>query len=200
MRFLTSLLPNRQGIASLAMGCVLLAGCSSGGSDAADAANAQNQQTIGAADVTQKQEEDARFLVKAASNALLEIELGKLAQSRATTPDARAYGTALLQQRLQLLADLRTLAQAKKLVLPTALGDDEQAAYHEASVLKGAELDKQVVALLVKTQDQDEDAFDDMKDDAYDGDIRGFAAKYLPPVQDQLATANKLEDSLEDVP
>ena len=181
----------------------LLVACSSGSSgspDAEQAAMAQNEKKIDTADVTGKQEADAKFLVKATSNALLEVELGKLAQARATAPALRAYGARLVQNRLELLASLRALAEAKKLAVPPSLGDDEQAAYHEVSTQPGSQLDKHVAALLVKAQEQDEDAFDDMKDDAYDGDIRGFAAKYLPPVQEQLASAKTVADAVDNLP
>ncbi|UOQ98688.1 DUF4142 domain-containing protein [Hymenobacter sp. 5317J-9] len=191
----------------LFLGLALLlpaAGCSSGGGsgadDAVEAANAQNAQKIGAADVTEKQEADARFLVKATSNALLEVELGKLAQARATAPAVRAHGAALLQSRLDLLAALRALADAKKLAIPPALGEDEQEAYHEVSAQTGSQLDKHLMALLVKTQNQDEDAFDDMKDDAYDGDIRGLAAKYYQPIKAQLDAAEEAADAAEKLP
>ncbi|WP_081867887.1 DUF4142 domain-containing protein [Hymenobacter sp. IS2118] len=179
-----------------------LSGCSSGssGNDAVDAANAENRDKISAADVTEKQEADANFLVKATSNALLAVELGKLAQARATTPTVRAYGTRLVQNRLELLGALRTLAAAKQLAIPSALGGDEQAAYHEVSITNGSQLDKKVMELIVKMQSQDEDAFDDMKDDAYDGDIRGFAAKYHTPVQEELAGAEEVADVIEDLP
>ena len=185
----------------LAAGLPALAACSSGGgSDASDAATAANEQKIGTADVTAKQERDARFMVETTSSALLEVELGKLAQARATTPVVRSYGTALVQHRLGLLTALRTLAAAKNLTVPAALGDDEQAAYHEVSTQTGTQLDKQLMALLVKAQKQDEDGFDDMSDDAYDGDIRGFAAKFLTPVREQLAGAKEVVDTIEDLP
>lgn len=171
-----------------------------GGDDAVDAATAQNEQKIAAADVTGKQEADARFLVKAASNALLEVELGKLAQAKASAPEVRSYGSRLVQSRLELLGALRVLAGAKKLALPPALGEDEQAAYHEASTQRGSQLDRHVMALLVKAQKQDEDAFDDMSEDAYDGDIRGFAAKYHGPVQEQLDGARDAAKAADQLP
>ncbi len=185
----------------LALAQLLLTACSSGGGqDAVDAATARNAQKIGAADVTARQVADAGFLVKATSNALLEVELGKLLQARAATPAVRTYGAGLLQSRLELLAALRGLAAAKQLAVPSALGQDEQAAYHEVSTQPGTKLDKAGMTLLVKAQKQDEDAFDDMRDDAYDGDIRGFAAKYYPPVKEQLATAKDLASTVDDLP
>lgn len=194
-------LPSRWLFLSLSVALPLLTACSgSGSSDAVDAANSQNKTKIGTADVTAKQEADAIFLVKATSNALLEVELGKLAQARASTPTVRTYGARLVKNRLELLAALRTLAETKKLAVPPALGRDEQAAYHEISTQTGTELDKRLVKLIVKTQKQDKNAFGDMSEDAYDGDIRGFAAKYLRPVQEELAGAKEVADAVADLP
>lgn len=181
---------------------MLATACSSGGSngDAVNSAMSQNETKIDAADVTEKQEADAEFLVRATSNALLQVELGKLAQTRAAAPAVRAFGAAAVRSRLDLLAALRTLAAAKQLAVPSALGDDEQSAYHEASTQTGSQLDKRVMALLVKVQKQDEDAFDDMKDDAYDGDIRALAAKYYTPIEEQLDAAKEAADAADKLP
>ncbi|GAA4347824.1 hypothetical protein GCM10023185_03150 [Hymenobacter saemangeumensis] len=159
-----------------------------------------NREHINEADVTERQEEDAAFMVKLTGNTLLEIELGKLAQARAHTPVARQYGTRLVQSKLELLQSLRGLAAAKRLAVPAALSDDEQAAFHEVSSLSGPRLDQKVLALVIKTHKQDEDALDEMRDDAYDGDIRGLAAKYLPPLREQLATAEEIADEVDALP
>jgi putative membrane protein len=166
----------------------------------AKAAAALNDQHIAQADVTDKQQADAKFLVSLTGNTLLQMELGKLAQARGTWPAVRQYGSELVQSRLALLQDLRTLSSAKQLAIPAALSDDEQAAYHEVSILTGNELDKLLLTVASKAQKQDEDALDDMRDDAYDGDIRGLAAKHLKPVREQLAIAKNLQDKLNDLP
>ena len=203
MRLSLNILPSVRGfllglaVLPLAVAC---SSNSSGGSDAVQDATALNEHKIADADITKKQEADAEFLVRATSNALLEVELGKLAQTRATAPAVRAFGAAVVQSRLGLLAAVRTLAAGKQLAVPSALGDDEQSAYHEASTQTGAQLDKRVMALLVKIQKQDEDSFDDMKDDAYDGDIRGLAAKYYTPIDEQLGAAKEAADAADKLP
>ena len=186
----------------LAVALPLLASCSGNGgnTDTVENATAQNEKKIGTADITKKQEADAKFLVKSTSNALLEVELGKLAQARATAPAVRSYGARLVPQRLELLSTLRALAAAKSLSVPAALGSDEQEAYHEASTQAGTQLDKHLMALLVKAQKQDENIFDDMSDDAYDGDIRGFAAKFHGPVKEQLNAAKDAADVADKMP
>ena len=185
------------------MPLLILLACSSSPSTPADpvaAARARNEKKIDTADITKKQETDANFLVNATSNALLSVELGKLAQQSGTSPATRAYGPRLVQQRLELLRALQSLAAAKQLAVPADLGQDARAAYHEVSTQPGSQLDKHLLKLIIKTQKQDEDAFDDMQDDAYDGDIRGLAAKYLPAVREQLAAAKQVENQVADLP
>ena len=187
----------------LALPLLALVACSSnstGTEDPVAAARANNEKRIDTADITDKQEADADFLVNTASNALLNIELGKLAQQQGSSAAVKTYGQRLVQQRLELLRALQSLAAAKQLTVPADLGEDARAAYHEMSTQTGAELDKQLLMLVVKTQKQDEDAFDDMQDDAYDGDIRGLAAKYLPSVKEQLEAAEEAEDQITDQP
>ena len=181
-----------------------LLACSSNGTEqAADpvaAARDRNDQKIETADITDRQAADADFLVNATDNALLGMELGKLAQQKATSTIVRTYGPRLVQQRLEMLRALQNLAATKQLAVPADMGEDARAAYHEVSSLTGTELDKRLLKVAVRMQEQDEDAFDDMQEDAYDGDIRGLAAKYRPALAEQLAAAKEVRDKIEDLP
>ena len=181
-----------------------LLACSSNGTEqAADpvaAARDRNDQKIETADITDRQAADADFLVNATDNALLGMELGKLAQQKATSTIVRTYGPRLVQQRLEMLRALQNLAATKQLAVPADMGEDARAAYHEVSSLTGTELDKRLLKVAVRMQEQDEDAFDDMQEDAYDGDIRGLAAKYRPALAEQLAAAKEVRDEIEDLP
>ncbi len=183
----------------LALAGLLASACSSGPGqtdDATAAAQAQNDQKIDHADITKKQRADADFLVKTASNGLLEQELAKLAQAKAATVAVRNLAPQLLQSRLEMLQALRALATAKQLAVPAELGKDEQAAYHETGLLAGPALDKKLLETVIRALKQDRSAFQDMEKDAYDGDIRGFAAKYGGPTGQQLDAARAAEDAL----
>ena len=177
-----------------------LPACSSN-SNPADApvatARAQNEEKIKGADITRKQLADADFLVKTASNGLLEQELAKLAQVKASTVVLRAYGSRLLQSRRDMLGALHTLAAAKQLAVPANMGKNEQTAYHEVAKLVGPAQDKQLLETLVRALKKDRDAFGSMEKDAYDGDIRAFAARYGQPVRDQLAAAEATQKAIE---
>jgi putative membrane protein len=85
-------------------------------------------------------------------------------------------------------------------VLPNALGKDQQSKYAELSAVAGIQFDKQFVAAVKESHKNDIDAFEDMSKEAYDGDIRGFAAKFLPTLEQHLKDVDAVEDEIEKLP
>ncbi|QDA59923.1 DUF4142 domain-containing protein [Hymenobacter jejuensis] len=160
----------------------------------------QNEKRIRDEAITDKQEHDAEFMVTTASSGMLETELAKLAQQKAATPGLKTFSQQLLTQHNELSGALQALASRKGIVLPTGMSEDQQSQYRDAAGLTGTQFDKKVMDLLVSAHEKDVDAFDDMSDDAYDGDIRGFAAKYLPTLKDHLNQAKELKDQVEKLP
>lgn len=160
----------------------------------------QNEKRIGDENVTKKQERDAEFMVEAASDGLLEVELGRLAQQKATQPAVKNFGQHMASQHAEANAALKTLAEQKGLVLPASLGRDQQETYRKLSGLTGSQFDKAYMDLMVDDHKKDVDEFEDMSEDAYDGDIRGFAAKYAPVLKEHLEMAEQVNDQVEKLP
>lgn len=160
----------------------------------------QNEKRIGDANVTEKQERDAEFLVAAASAGMLDVELGKLAQQKATQPAVKNFGQNMATQHAAANAALKTLAGQKSLVLPAGLGKAQQDSYAKLAALTGTQFDKQYMEQMVDGHKKSVDDFEDMSEDAYDGDIRGFAAKYAPVLQEHLDMAKQINDDVEKLP
>jgi putative membrane protein len=182
--------------------CIALGACSPGAGQKDPVADAkfQNEKRIKEAAVTERQERDAEFMVDAAANGMLELEMSKLAQQKAATPVVRNFAQRLVQQHGQVNTALRNLAQQKNLVLPGAMGKEQQDKYAELSAVAGTQFDKQFVAAVKELHKNDIDAFEDMSKEAYDGDIRGFAAKYLPTLEQHMEDVEAIEDQVENLP
>jgi len=159
----------------------------------------ENEKRIGEADITKKQERDAEFMVNTAGQGMLEMELSKLAQQKASTPAVKAFATQLVQQHGEMSNNLKSVADRKSIVLPTGLGNDQQEQVQKLDGLSGTAFDKQYVEAIVDAHQDDVDNFDDMSDDAYDGDIRGFAAKYLPVLKDHLDKAKQVQEQVKEL-
>jgi putative membrane protein len=156
----------------------------------------QNEKRIGDENITKKQERDAEFMVDAASGGLLATELGKLAEQKAASAAVKELGRRLAAEHSGLNQALQALAAQKGITLPTGLGEQQQKTYQELSGLTGAAFDHQYLERTVDDHANAVDDFDDMSSDAYDGDIRGFAAKYLPALKEHLDLAKQTEDQV----
>ncbi|GAA3935505.1 DUF4142 domain-containing protein [Hymenobacter algoricola] len=173
--------------------------CSSDASkkDPVAEARFENEKRIGDENITEKQERDATFVVDVASDGQLEVELGRLAQQQSTTPAVKDFGQRMATQHAEISQALGVLAEQKGIVLPAGLGAEQQKTRQELAALTGAAFDKKYLELMVDDHANDVDAFDDMSEDAYDGDIRGFAAKYLPRLKEHLELAKQVQDQVE---
>ncbi len=175
----------------------LLTACGSGSTkDPVAEAKFQNEQRIGNEDVTEKQERDAEFLVMAATHLMQDAEMSQFAQRKATSPDVKYLAQLVLGEHATTQKALQTLAAQKNIVLPASLGADQAKRLGELSALNGPAFDRKYAELLEDSHQASAKEFDDMSEDAYDGDIRAFAAKYLPTLEAHRDAADKLADQL----
>ncbi|UPL49237.1 DUF4142 domain-containing protein [Hymenobacter sublimis] len=177
---------------------LLTAACSSGESnkDPIFSAKFQNEKRIDEEAVTKRQLRDAEFLVDAASRKMQLLEISQIAQRKAASPDTRFVAQNLAATTAPLLRELQALAQQKELVLPTGLGEEQGKQVGELTALNGAAFDQKFVDLLGSISNEDAEAYDDMGEEAYDGDIRALAARQLPILKDQHTAGETLQDKL----
>jgi len=183
-------------------GVLLVSSCSPGANsdDPVAAAIAQNEQRIDDLDITKKQKQDAEFMVNAVADGILDQQLATVALQRAATPSVRNLAQTLLDQHIKINGELKELAGRKEIMLPEALGDERQETYKNLSALTGTAFDKKYSTAMVDGQKKAVDSYEDLSKDAYDGDIRGFAAKYLPVLQQQVTQAEQVQDEVEKLP
>jgi putative membrane protein len=156
----------------------------------------QNERRIGEEAVTKRQIKDAEFVVHAASRKMLMLEISQLAQRKAASPDARYTAQGVAAQATTLLNQLQALAQQKKLVLPTGLGEAQAAQAGELTALNGPAFDQAYAKTLGSVLDTDEEATDDMTDEAYDVDVRTLSARQVATLKDLQSAAEALHDKL----
>ncbi|MEX2151641.1 MAG: DUF4142 domain-containing protein [Steroidobacteraceae bacterium] len=132
------------------------------------------------------------FLDKAAQVGITEVAAGKLAMSKATTPDVREFAETLVKERRQTHQLLKALAASYDVDLPTAPSPAQRETLKELQQKSGAEFEQAYVAAQITVQ---EEAVALMKAEIErDRDIetKAFAKEMLPTVQAQLKKAYEL--------
>jgi putative membrane protein len=148
--------------------------------------------TAGAADNV-----DREFLQNITAANQREIALGQLALQKATNPSVREFAEMMVRDHQQAGDELRQVLSKHTIQLPVST-DDTNDARERLADLTGAEFDREFMNTMV---DEHEKAVEMVRDEAEDNDthadIRQWASKTLPTLQQHLDRAKQLDEMLE---
>lgn len=179
----------------LASAIVFFAACKDNKeTDTKEIATEQNEEKF---DANDSKEDDSEFLVAAAETDLMEIEIGKLAQSKGTAQGVKDFGKMLVDEHTKSAADTKPFAEKLNVSLPLSITEKGQERYNELNKeAKGKDFDRKFADMMVKGH---EDALEKMKkaaDDANDSDVRAWAAGMVPTLAAHLEQAKLLHDQV----
>jgi len=139
---------------------------------------------------------DRDFVMEAASGGLMEVTLGKMAQSNAASAQVKEFGKMMVTDHSKANTELKAVAAKKNLALsPTPL-EKQQKKIDDLMSKKGADFDKAYVDLMVDDHKEDIDKFKDEAEKGKDTDIKAFAAKTLPVLNKHLEHIQKIQDGM----
>jgi putative membrane protein len=132
---------------------------------------------------------DADFVQKAAKGGLAEVELGLLAQQHGASDAVRKFGRQMVHDHSDANIELRQLAASKRIRVPQSLDEKDAAERDRLSKLSDREFDAAYMRDMLKDHQEDVAEFQSTADKAQDPDVRAFASKTLPTLQDHLRMA-----------
>jgi putative membrane protein len=129
--------------------------------------------------------DDADFMAEAAQGGMAEVEMGKLAGTKAQNPEVKKFGAMMVTDHGKAGDELKALAAKKGVTLPADIGS-HKSTLDKLNGLSGAGFDKEYIEEMVDDHEADVKAFKDASENAKDPDVKAFAAKVLPVVQKHL--------------
>jgi putative membrane protein len=143
---------------------------------------------------TVQQYDTTSFAVKAASGGLMEVALGNLAQQKGANADVKKFGQRMVTDHSKANTELKTIATAKNIMLPTAPLPKHQKHIEHLGSLSGAEFDKQYMTMMVEDHQEDVSLFQTTaNDNSQDAELKGFAQKTLPVLKTHLQMAQQTQ-------
>jgi putative membrane protein len=133
--------------------------------------------------------DSATFASKAAQGGMAEVEMGRLAAQRAGDPEVKAFGERMVSDHSKANAELKSIASKKGLQLPGDLSSEQKSEMDKLTKLSGAEFDKEYMSAMVDDHEEDVKEFETQSKDGNDPDIKTFAGKTLPTLQQHLQLA-----------
>jgi putative membrane protein len=136
------------------------------------------------------------FMDKAAEGGLAEVQLGQLAEQKASEQSVKDFGKRMVTDHSQANDKLNGIASSEGVTLPTSLDAKDHALYDRLSGLSGSAFDVAYMRAMVSDHNQDVAQFQRESQTARNQAIRSFASTTLPTLQDHLHMAKKVRHDL----
>jgi putative membrane protein len=138
------------------------------------------------------------FVAKAAASDMYEIQAARMAQERAKAPAVKQFAAMMVKDHTQSTNDLKAAidSSGQALQTPAALPQDKQDLIDKLNKAAPADFDKTYMDQQV---DAHQDTLNVLQRYAQDGDVqqlKDFAAKVAPVVQQHLDRAKAVRDEL----
>ena len=176
---------------SLCAGLALLAAPASSVAQAANPSAATGTAKTGAIASADKE-----FVQKAAIGGMAEVQMGKLAQQKAGSEQVKQFGSRMVEDHSKANDELKQVASNKGLTLPTDLDAKHKSKVAKLEKLSGAQFDRAYMDEMVDDHKHDVSDFEKQSKSGHDADIKAFASKTLPTLQEHLKLAQSTEDAV----
>jgi putative membrane protein len=140
--------------------------------------------------------ESEKFWTDAALGGMTEVELARLASTKAQSADVKSFAQMMITDHSKANEELKSIAQQKHVTLPTALDSEHQAMVTKLQGLSGAAFDKQYVSMMVEDHEKDVADFQKQSNNSSDPEAKSFASKTLPTLQKHLETIKGIQSKM----
>ena len=139
---------------------------------------------------------DKEFVKKAAEEKLTEVELGKLAQEKGSSPAVKEFGKRIVEDHSKNDQSLASAASKVNVDVPTELPRGGKKAVEKLSKLSGPDFDRAYAKLMLNDQKSNVESFSEEARLGKIPEVKNFAEKTLPTLQEHRQMAEQLETSV----
>lgn len=142
------------------------------------------------------QENSREFMKHAASANMMEVQLGQIAQEKATAKEVKDFGQMMVQDHSAANDKLKAIAQNKNVQLPDQMTQEHQENIEKLRKLSGKEFDKEYVNMMVEDHRKDVEKFEDMQDDIQDQELKQWTNNTLATLKKHKERIDQIENSI----
>jgi len=136
---------------------------------------------------------DYKFVKDATRGGTSEVELGELAVQKASNDSVRQFGQRMVADHKRANEELRAIASRKGATLPAELSHSENSTMTHLQKATGADFDKYYAHHMLKDHETDVKEFQNAAKSLDDSELRAFAQKTLPTLEEHLRLARDLD-------
>jgi putative membrane protein len=129
---------------------------------------------------------DHNFVMKMAQGGMAEVELGKLAVKNGGSQDVKSLGQRMVDDHGKAGDELKAIAEKKNITWPPQLDAKSQALHDKLAALNGDAFDRAYLSAMLSDHKKDAAELRTESKSGKDPDVKAWAAKVLPTVEDHL--------------
>jgi len=135
---------------------------------------------------------DAKFVMKASESDLAEITLAKLASQQGASPAVQRFAKKMIQDHSESSKELAKLAKQLGYPMAKDVSKHHQELCDKLSKMKGGDFDQAYMTGQLKAHQMAIKLFQDEAKQGQDENIKAFAMKFLPVIQDHYKMAQEI--------
>jgi putative membrane protein len=139
---------------------------------------------------------DKAFVKKAAEQTATEVELAKLAQEKGSSDGVKEFSKRVVEDQSKINPDLAAAASKVSVEVPSELPRGGKKAREKLAKLSGPDFDRAYAKLMLNDQKDNVQTFTQEARLGTVPEVREFAAKTLPTLQQHQKMAEVLESSV----
>ncbi len=136
------------------------------------------------------------FMKEAAQGGLAEVELGRLAADKGSSDAVKKFGQRMVDDHGKANSELQTIAQQKNVALPTDLNAKDRALKAKLDKASGPAFDREYMKAMVQDHTKDVKTFQREAKTLKDADVKAFAEKTLPTLEEHLKLAKEVDSQV----
>ncbi len=141
---------------------------------------------------------DERLMMQLAQANIAEINAGKLAEQKSDNDQVKTFAKKMVDDHTRALDDLKQIAQAKGVTLPTEPDRQQQAMENKLSALSGAQFDRQYVNQSGNRAHRDTHRLlQKVSNTASDAELKSYAAKTIATVESHQQLAKETSKEIQ---
>ena len=135
---------------------------------------------------------DRTFVMQAGQLSMMEVELGRLAVQRGSSPAVKQYGQEMVEDHTRANQELMQLAMQKQVELPTEMSTQNTAMIDRLSGLSGTSFDTAYKQAMIDSHNQAIALFQAQSQQGQDPQLKAWATQKLPNLQAHLKMVNQM--------
>jgi len=187
---------SRFPILPVCAGIVLLVATSAASEQATGSTTATPAGTNTTSSTAKLSSGDKAFVEKAAIGGMAEVQMGQLAKQKGASDQVKQFGSRMVDDHSKANDELKQVASSKGITLPSDLDAKHKNKMAKLEKLSGAQFDRAYMDDMVADHKEDVAEFQKQAKSGQDPDVKGFASKTLPTLQEHLNMAQSTDKSV----